>query len=776
MKKISYLLATLSLCVVVTSCDKSSDLLDEPFTPQVYHVKGKVEKGPFISGSEISLQPMDAQLQVLGSMFNTSITDNTGSFSLGQQEFTTPYAEFMANGYFFNEVKGTLSNGTLTLRALVDLRDNTTINVNVLTHLKYARIKNLVASGIKFNEANKQAQKELLKAFGLGKYNQKEVSSFSITAGTDESAALIAISSLLLLDRTEAEFTEYLSRLSADFGNNGKFSEAIESQINSDKQELSEYLEDINTNIINRYSELSMQVQVKDLSYFIDWNNDGTAGNEILKEGDKISIDITNIEVPNEGGEYTVSITSPIEVYLEPQGNNEIEQVPSTSVPSDNFIKDLYELDDSYYLDNEISYTTKLNNNKLTITISALLSADDKYSTIYLYDYTGGVVGTIQITQKGKPIDIPISDIPLLGKDGQSAVAAIAMNIAGGLADYNLIEQYYNYNKTTNLVNAKVSPNSNTISDAWSKLYKANTMLLQLKQADESRLNAYGNYINVLSALCYSNLIYGWGNIPYFEDYNQIQDAINSGKATKESTEVLFHLLEDKLHEAIETLPEKKNESVTDINGFFFASKDVARVLLANIYMYQGMHNEARHLLEEVINSGFYKLDASTGFKTSNSDTTLDYTDGSEPASGNNDINIKESTEVIFALFNGNNAGTRSDIVIETTKVLPYITLSDVLLSYVECCYMVGDLARAEPYIQNIIDIKKLNVTESNLLLQIKQIREQISLNSGTYFAFLKRTGLAKEICGIEEYQLLLPIPQNELDNNPGINQNDGYR
>jgi hypothetical protein len=519
-----------------------------------------------------------------------------------------------------------------------------------------------------------------------------------------------------------------------------------------------------------------MQVQVKDLSYFIDWNNDGTAGNEILKEGDKISIDITNIEVPNEGGEYTVSITSPIEVYLEPQGNNETEQIPSTSVPSDNFIKDLYELDDSYYLDNEISYTTKLNNNKLTITISALLSADDKYSTIYLYDYTGGVVGTIQITQKGKPIDIPISDIPLLGKDGQSAVAAIAMNIAGGLADYNLIEQYYNYNKTTNLVNAKVSPNSNTISDAWSKLYKANTMLLQLKQADESRLNAYGNYINVLSALCYSNLIYGWGNIPYFEDYNQIQDAINSGKATRESTEVLFHLLEDKLHEAIETLPEKKNESVTDINGFFFASKDVARVLLANIYMYQGMHNEARHLLEEVINSGFYKLDASTGFKTSNSDTTLDYTDGSEPKSEN--IDIKESTEVIFALFNNNNnnAGTRSDIVIETTKVLPYITLSDVLLSYVECCYMVGDLARAEPYIQNIIDIKKLNVTESNLLLQIKQIREQISLNSGTYFAFLKRTGLAKEICGIEEYQLLLPIPQNELDSNPGINQNDGYR
>lgn len=148
MKHSISLLTGLCLALVISSCEKIGG---ETFTPQTYDVQGKVEKGPFVSGSEISIQPMDADLQVTGSMFNTAITDDLGNFVLGNKLFSTPYAEFIANGYFFNEVKGELSNGPLTLRALVDLSDNATVNVNVLTHLKYARIKNLVAAGKRFN-------------------------------------------------------------------------------------------------------------------------------------------------------------------------------------------------------------------------------------------------------------------------------------------------------------------------------------------------------------------------------------------------------------------------------------------------------------------------------------------------------------------------------------------------------------------------------------------------------------------------------------------------
>ena len=280
MKHISYLLASLFFCFVATSCIET----DEPFTPKNYDVRGKVEKGPFISGSEINIQPMDAKLQVLGNMFNTSILDDMGNFVLGSHEFSTPYAEIMANGYFFNEVRGELSNGTLTLRAIVDLQDNTTVNVNVLTHLKYARIKNLVVAGKKFDKANSQAQEELLNSFGLGAYSKKDVSSFSITAGTDESAALVVISSLLLIGKNEAALTEYLAKLSADFGQNGYFSEEMQEQLNSDKKELSYHLQNIKENIIERYQNLGITINVKDLSQFVDWNNDGVAGNEVQKD------------------------------------------------------------------------------------------------------------------------------------------------------------------------------------------------------------------------------------------------------------------------------------------------------------------------------------------------------------------------------------------------------------------------------------------------------------------------------------------------------------
>ena len=234
MKALNYWLIALIVSIGLTSCSEKDDIFEEPFEPQTYDVCGKVEKGPFVSGSTLSIQPMDSKLQVLGSMFSTAITDDLGNFMLGSKEFSTPYAEFMANGYFFNEVKGELSNGTLTLRAIVDLQDNTTVNVNILTHLKYSRIKNLVASGKTYSDANELAQKELLTAFGLANLTNKDVSSFSIISGTDESAALIAISSLLLMERTEAALTEYMAKLSSDFGKNGAFSEGIKNQISEE--------------------------------------------------------------------------------------------------------------------------------------------------------------------------------------------------------------------------------------------------------------------------------------------------------------------------------------------------------------------------------------------------------------------------------------------------------------------------------------------------------------------------------------------------------------
>lgn len=758
MKALNYWLIALIASIGFTSCSEKDDIFEEPFEPQTYDVCGKVEKGPFVSGSTLSIQPMDSKLQVLGSMFSTAITDDLGNFMLGSKEFSTPYAEFMANGYFFNEVKGELSNGTLTLRALVDLQDNTTVNVNILTHLKYSRIKNLVASGKTYSDANEQAQKELLTAFGLANLTNKDVSSFSIISGTDESAALIAISSLLLMKRTEAALTEYLAKLSSDFGKNGTFSEQIQNQISEDKKKLAMYLSDIKDNVVSRYDNLGIDVNVKELSYFIDWNNDGTAGNELLKENQSVTLEKTSLEIPNEGGKYSISINSPIDIYLEPQVEVELNITPDDNIVSESFFIHLYDgYNDSDFQDKEISCECQLNGKTLEITVSKLEGRSSKAKTISLYDYIGNVVAIIELSQEGRNLNISVSEAPLLGKDGESVVASIAVSMVQGLRQYNVIEQYYAYNKLIDKVNDYVYPSSSQITNSWSNIYSANTKLMQLKKADESLLNVYGDYCNVLSALYYSNLVYGWDAVPYITDYSQIEQIAGQG-IHRESTTNILNDLNSKLTTAIENLAEKKNESLKDINGFFFASKDVARVLLANIHMYQGNYSTAKELLQKVVDNGYYTLDTSKDFK---------------PSTSTDDIDIAESTEVIFAFKY--DAGTRASVTIMEPGVMPYITLSDVYLSLAECHYKLGDSSMAEQHIKKILDVKKLTTSETEVLMKIKDVREQILLYSGTYFAFLKRTGLAKEVCDIEDYQLLFPIPSNELYTNNKMTQNPGY-
>ena len=80
------LLTTLLLaCATLTACEDEGGL-ENVFDPQTYDVQGKVEKGPFVSGSTLSIQPMDESLQVLGSLYNTTIVDNKGNFMVGSKD------------------------------------------------------------------------------------------------------------------------------------------------------------------------------------------------------------------------------------------------------------------------------------------------------------------------------------------------------------------------------------------------------------------------------------------------------------------------------------------------------------------------------------------------------------------------------------------------------------------------------------------------------------------------------------------------------------------
>lgn len=361
---------------------------DSNFTPSELIVKGQVEKGPFISGSTINMQPMNDQLKAIGSTYSTTITDDAGSFTFSPEKFEQPYARLSVNGYFYNEYKGKLSNGQITLQSVVDLQDKATVNVNLLTHLKYQRIMNLVEAGKSFKEANAQAQEELFRDFGLQKFNTTDASQFSVAAGTDEAAALIVFSSLLLGNRSEAEFTEYLAKLCADFADDGQFIEANKAQFSKDLENLVDKLDNISKHLVERYKQLGRDITVKDLINYGDWDGNGVVGDEAHDPSKPLNLSTDHIEAPAEGGTYQITFTSDVQLYLTPrkeETNSTESERCLTYVGYVSLDKDLKD------------------NQTLIVTIKPTESRSVWPTTVCLYDFMDNVVAKISISQAAYP-------------------------------------------------------------------------------------------------------------------------------------------------------------------------------------------------------------------------------------------------------------------------------------------------------------------------------------------------------------------------------------
>ena len=93
--------------------------------------------------------------------------------------------------------------------------------------------------------------------------------------------------------------------------------------------------------------------------------------------------------------------------------------------------------------------------------------------------------------------------------------------------------------------------------------------------------------------------------------------------------------------------------------------------------------------------------------------------------------------------------------------VVPIMTTTDVKLLYAECEIHLGNNAKASKYISEVDNVNGISGTSVSVE-GIKQLRKSLKLQD--YFAFLKRNGLAIKELGLEKYQLLLPIPQNEIN------------
>ena len=269
-KKLVIIILVLSLIQFFVSCEKKDSELKN------YSFNGKAQKGPFVTGTNITLNELNSNLVQTGNSFTTSINSDDGSFNLSNIELNSNLALLTANGFYFSEIYGELSGSTLSLQALTDLSGKGFVNINVLTHLIRGRIEKLVADGMSFREANEQAKSEFCIFLGATETFENDFDNLDISENEDYNAMLLSFSIILqryTMKMNEkptltAELTQLLSNLSTDFAADGLINNRV--LIDTLLYNISQLnLIDIRNNVENRYSNLGQTVTIPDFEKYI---------------------------------------------------------------------------------------------------------------------------------------------------------------------------------------------------------------------------------------------------------------------------------------------------------------------------------------------------------------------------------------------------------------------------------------------------------------------------------------------------------------------------
>ena len=225
MKKLYGFLSVILLLLMIvfmTNCTKDENPIQiEIPTIKTQTIVGYVQKGPFVSGSSVTVFDLLADLSATGKSYNAPITDNKGTFELNNITLSSNYISLKADGFYFNEVSGKQTAAQITMYALSDTTGKSVINVNVLTHLEKARVEYLMKNTKTFTESKIQAQKEILAIFNIEKSDIKTSENLNISETGNDNGILLAISSIVQGTHTESELTELLSGISNDLKEDG---------------------------------------------------------------------------------------------------------------------------------------------------------------------------------------------------------------------------------------------------------------------------------------------------------------------------------------------------------------------------------------------------------------------------------------------------------------------------------------------------------------------------------------------------------------------------
>ncbi|MGD8779138.1 MAG: RagB/SusD family nutrient uptake outer membrane protein [Ignavibacteria bacterium] len=365
---------------------------------------------------------------------------------------------------------------------------------------------------------------------------------------------------------------------------------------------------------------------------------------------------------------------------------------------------------------------------------------------------------------------------------------------------------------------------SGTWQDSYVAIQRANVVLNRIEDVgfeDETVKNSRKGEMRFIRALLYFNLVRIYGDVPLVvEEAEDVNDYFGQGRTSED--EVYTQIKED-LTEAIELLPLTVSEQGRVTRG-------AAQALLGKVLLTLQNFSQAEVYLQNVVSSGSYSLvskpDLVFGVENENNQEIIFAVQFASGVNGNS-----EGSDA-FRLFSpsgtvssakGHNLPTKSlyalytdeDLRKETylgvtSEGIPYskklsepsttssdggsdcivLRYADVLLMLAEVKNELGNTSEAASYLNMIRERAGLSAVEvssqSDLRDAIELERRLELIGEGHHWFDLLRTDKAIEVMNswfnsenknitIDDHNLLMPIPQDQIDTDPAIQQNPGY-
>lgn len=480
-----------------------------------------------------------------------------------------------------------------------------------------------------------------------------------------------------------------------------------------------------------------------------------------------VKLEQAALDVPKEGGTYRIKVDADVAVamkqwqVLEPESDY-LDRAPIDQLPDDEFWSSAL-----FYYENKagMSYEAALSadGQYLEIKVNPALSSQQAASvTVTVYGEHENKEAKLTITQEPDPTKVVRLRLANLG---QQVFAGILYQSYTALKQVYTQEEAYSrqgeqeqiYNEWRAFINHELTADNSRVAEARNLCYSAiNSMLFmkygvqiskqeELTPTDSTFVMALLDMQRFILHYQMANI---WGQAVCLDEYSTSLEDTNSPAMTKK--ELLLHFT-DPLLLLREYLPAEKSALAT-ADDYFFPSRDFPSLLLARIYVEQNKYAEAKALLTEIVNSGKYKLG-----------------------------------DMIYVMPNPN--GTRTPRGVQSFEYVSDICFSyvEVMLMLSECEQRLGNIARAEEYLNTVVianvgtpaypsnvELAKTRSADDfiNRLADVWQIQLK---GTGTYFAFMKRNGIAEQRLNIPTWRLVFPIPIQEVHTNMYIKQNEGY-